>query len=68
VCLSSIDVVNTKAPINVLIFDEGLGFMGFGIWGVDHMPIHKRKEKKRKEKKIICAYVQQACLCSENFL
>jgi hypothetical protein len=30
--------------------------MGFGIWGVvDHMPIHKRKEKK-----IICAYVQQA--------
>ncbi len=42
-CLSSIDVVNTKAPINVLIFDEGLGFMGFGIWGVDNMPIHKRK-------------------------
>jgi hypothetical protein len=33
--------------------------MGFGIWGVDHMPIHKRKEKK-----IIRAYVQQACLCT----
>jgi hypothetical protein len=34
--------------------------MGFGIWGIDYMPIHKRKEKKRKE--------NHPCLCTTSLL